>query len=188
MEIKENKFKNFFKRYGLLSFACVLSVGVLLAIGLALPVEPQEEQPVSTGVMQFELPMESAVVIKDYADDRLQFNESLNRWEIHLAIDLASESDSVFSVCNGVVSSVSSNSLDGYMIEIEHADGFVSVYSSLSEDIKVNVGDSVAGGQLIGYASSSAANESLSGGHLHFTLLKDGAEVDPNNYLDLQNK
>ena len=188
MEIKDNKFKNFFKRYGVLTLVCIFSVGVLLAIGLALPVEKEEEQPVNTDVMTFSLPMESAVVVKDYADDRLQFNESLNRWEIHLAIDLVSENDNVFAVCDGVVSSVNSNSLEGCVVEIKHADGFVSVYSSLSEDVKVKVGDSVASGQLIGMASESATNESLDGGHLHFAMLKDGVEIDPNNYLDLQNK
>lgn len=190
MEIKENKFKKFFKRYGALSLACVLSVAVLLGIGLSLPKEqePEEEKPVNSGVIEFCLPMENAVVVKDYADDRLQENASLNRWEIHLAIDLASESDNVFAICDGVVSSVASNSLEGYIIEIEHADGFVSVYSSLSEDVKVNAGDTVKAGQLIGLASTTATNEMLDGSHLHLVMLKDGVEVDPNNYLDLQNK
>ena len=189
MEIKENKFKKFFKRYGALSLACVLSLGVLLGIGLSLPTKEQkEEQPVNTGVVEFALPMKNAVIVKDYADDRLQLNESLNRWEIHLAIDLASENDNVFAIGDGVVASIDSNSLDGYMIKIEHEDGFVSVYSSLSDAVNVKEGDKVLSGQLIGYASTTATNESLGGSHLHLVMLKDGEEVDPNNYLDLQNK
>lgn len=190
MEIKENKFKRFFKRYGALSLACILSLGILLGIGVSLPLEEegQEKQPVNTGVIEFALPMQNAVVVKDYADDRLQLNESLNRWEIHLAIDLASENDNVFAVCDGIVTSVDSNSLEGYIIQIEHDDGFVSVYSSLSDSVNVKEGDKVLSGQLIGYASTTATNESVDGSHLHFVLLKDGVEVDPNNYLDLQNK
>lgn len=189
MEIKENKFKKFFKRYGALSLACVLSFGVLLGIGLSLPVEEKkDEQPVNTGVIEFSLPMENAVVVKDYADDRLQLNESLNRWEIHLAIDLASENDNVFAICDGVVASVDSNSLEGYVVKIEHQDGFVSIYSSLSDAVNVKEGDKVVSGQLIGLASTTATNESVDGSHLHLVMLKDGVEVDPNNYLDLQNK
>lgn len=190
MEIKnESKLKRFFKRYGALSLACVFSVAVLLVIGLVVPQEKeQENEPVNTDVLTFGLPMNNAVVVKDYSDDRLQLNESLNRWEIHLAIDLASENDKVFSVSDGIVASVDSNSLEGYVIKIEHADGFQSVYSSLGEDVKVKAGEKVSAGQEIGVASATAANESVDGGHLHFVLLKDGVEVDPNNYLDLQNK
>ena len=79
-------------------------------------------------------------------------------------------------------------SLDGYVVEISHENGFVSVYSSLSEKVEVKTGDKVSAGQKIGSASDLATNESKTGSHLHFTLLKDGQEVDPNNYIDMQNK
>ncbi len=185
MEIKEEgKFKKLFKRYGALSLACIFSLA--LALGIALGV--QKGEPVSTNNVEFGLPMTDAVIVKDYADDRLQLNESLNRWEIHLAIDLSSENDAVFSIYDGVVDSVESNSLDGYVVTISHSDGFVSVYSSLSDSVQVKEGDSVKKGQQIGNASDSATNESKDGAHLHFVLMKDGVEVDPNNYLDLQNK
>lgn len=187
MEIeKSNKFKKMFKRYGVLGLACVFSIAIALTIAFTVPNDDGKE--VGTDTLKFGLPMSNAVIIKDYADDRLQFNESLNRWEIHLALDLSSENAAVYSVCDGVVSSVESNSLDGYVIKIEHADGFVSVYSSLAEDVKVKVGDKVTRGQQIAIASNTATNESKSGGHLHLMMLKDGKEVDPNNYLDLQNK
>ena len=112
----------------------------------------------------------------------------MKRWEAHLAIDLASENASVFSIYDGVVASVETNSLQGTVVTINHEDGFVSVYGSLADELMVNVGDAVVSGQEIGRASTSATNEIHSGAHLHFTLLKDGETVDPNNYLDLQNK
>lgn len=181
---KENKLKSFFKRYGVLSLACVIAVAVALSIGLNVP----NEKPVSTTDMNFALPMNNAVVAKDFADDRLQFNEALERWEIHLSIDFTSADNAVFSVLDGVVTDVDTNSLDGTYIKIEHSNGFESIYSSLDSDIKVAEGDKVNKGQELGKASDSAKNEIVEGGHLHFTLLKDGQEVDPNNYLDLQNK
>ena len=157
-----------------------------LALGIALGIPKTE--PVTTSNIEFGLPMTNAVVVKDYADDRLQLNESLNRWEIHLAVDMSSENDAVFSIYDGVVDSVDSNSLDGYIVTINHSDGFVSVYSSLSDNVQVKEGDSVRKGQQIGNASDTATNESKDGAHLHFVLMKDGVEVDRNNYLDLQNK
>ena len=186
MEIKkEKKGKNLFKKVGALSLACVFAVGVALTIAFSIP---RGEEVSTENVITFGLPMNNAVVVKDYADDKLQFNESLNRWEIHLSVDLTSEDNLVLAACDGVLTSVDENSLEGYVVEIEHADGFVSVYSSLSENVKVAEGDVVSKGQQIGEASDSAANESATGGHLHFTLFKDGLEVDPNLYLDLQNK
>ena len=176
MEIeKSNKFKKMFKRYGVLGLACVFSIAIALTIAFTVPNDDGKE--VGTDTLKFGLPMSNAVIIKDYADDRLQFNESLNRWEIHLALDLSSENAAVYSICDGVVSSVESNSLDGYVIKIEHADGFVSVYSSLAEDVKVKVGDKVTRGQQIANASNTATNESKSGGHLHLMMLKDGKEL-----------
>lgn len=187
MEIKkESKFMKLFRRYGVLSLACVFCLVIALVVGLT--VTKGEEKPVSTEAIKFSLPMENAVVVKDYANDHLQFNESLNRWEIHLSVDLSSENNNVYSVASGVVTAVSSNSLEGYCVEISHSDGFVSIYSSLNEAVEVSVGDKISAGQKIGSADSTASNESKSGSHLHFTLLKDGEEVDPNNYLDLQNK
>ena len=187
MEIKkESKFLKYFRRNGVLAFACVMCVAIALVIGLTTG--KGNGTPVSTEAIKFSVPMENAVVVKDFADDHLQFNESMNRWEIHLSVDLTSEKGDVFYVANGVVTSVTSNTLDGYVVEISHENGFVSVYSSLSEKVEVKTGDKVSAGQKIGSASDLATNESKTGSHLHFTLLKDGQEVDPNNYIDMQNK
>lgn len=189
MEIKkESKLKKFFKRYGALSLACVLSLSIALGIGLGVSQENGEGEPVSNVDLTFGLPMNNAVVVKDYSEEKLQLNEVLGRYEVHLAVDFASEENQVFSIFGGVVAEVDSNSLDGHYIKIEHDDGLVSVYSSLSDDLKVQEGDLVSKGQLIGFASESSGFEDVEGGHLHFMMLKDGVEVDPNNYLDLQNK
>ena len=179
--------QNRYKKFGALTLA-VVACGVI-ALSVALNVKPKEEggEPVSSDAIQFTSPMSNAVVVKDYADDHLQYNKSLNRWEIHLAVDLASEKSDVYSIGDGVVTSVESNSLDGYVVKIGHSGGYASIYSSLS-DVCLAVGDKVEMGQKIAVASTSATNESADGSHLHLVLLKNGNEVDPNNYLDLQNK
>ena len=186
MEInKTNKFKNFFKRYGVIALAGVFVVAIALTIAFTAVDRGSE---VTTNTLQFEEPMNNAVVLKDYSDTELQYNSVLNRWEAHLGIDFTSEDTSVLSVLEGTVTSVTNNSLEGYVVEITHGDGFVSVYSSLDANVLVAEGDAVAKGQQIGNASNTATNEFTEGNQLHFCLLKDGVEVDPNNYLDLQNK
>ena len=189
MEIKnENKFKRYFKKFGALSLACVFAVAIALTIAFSIPRGAEEGEPVTTTPISFVNPMNNAVVVKDYADNKLQHNESLKRWEIHLAVDLSAEDMTVFSVSEGTVASVTTDALEGSVVTINHKDGFVSVYSSLDSELKVKEGDKVEQGQEIGKATNSAGNEAKEGGHLHFTLYKDGQEVDPNNYLDLQNK
>ncbi len=186
MEIKTNKFKNFFKRYGALALAGVFTVAIALTVALTVGGKASE---VSTTDLTFQTPMNNAEIIKDYSDTKLQYNDILNRWEIHLGIDFTSSTDtSVMSVLDGMVTSVSSNSLEGNIVEITHDNGFVSVYSSLNDNVLVSEGDEVKKGDKIGDASNSAGREFDDETALHFVLFKDGVEVDPNNYLDLGNK
>lgn len=186
MEIKSNKFKDFFKRYGALALAGVFTVAIVLTV--VLTVAGQSTQ-VSTTSLSFQLPMNNAEVIKDYSDTKLQYNDILNRWEIHLGIDFTSPTDnSVMSVLDGTVTDVTNNSLEGYIVEITHDNGFVSVYSSLDENVLVKEGDEVKKGDKIGEASNSASREFDDENALHFVLLQSGVEVDPNIYLDLGNK
>ncbi len=188
-EVKKEK-RNWKKSFGIVLMVALFCGVMSLAVVLNVPggdVE-KETEPVSTKEIEFVVPMSNAVVIKDYADDHLQYNSTLNRWEIHLAVDMASENGDVFACCDGKVLSIESNSLEGNVVKISHDEGFVSVYGSLSDVESLNVGDTVKAGQKIGKADTAAANESSEGGHLHFVLLKNGVEIDPNNYLDMQNK
>ncbi len=187
MEInQENKFKRNLKKFGAVGLGCALVVAFALILAFSIS---NNVNPVSTTPIEFGLPMNNAEVLKDYSDSRLQHVEGTRKYEIHLSMDFASEDKNVLAVCEGVVSNIDTNTLEGTTVTIEHADGFVSVYASLDENIHVKKGDTVRKGQKIGEASQSSGYESgMERDHLHFTLFKDGVEVDPNNYLDLQSK
>lgn len=187
MEIgKEKKFVEFLKKYGI-----YVAVGVVVfAVALIFTLLATLNGSVKTGGgnLSFILPMENASVIKDYSDTELQENETLNQWEAHMAVDLTSTNSDVFAVLDGTVASVKYDYLNGYTITINHSDGFVSIYSSLAEQVSVAAGDKVSAGQKIGSASESASGELDLGSHLHFTLLLNEDHVDPNDYLNLQAK
>lgn len=186
MEIKSNKFKNFCKRYGALTLAGVFTVAIALTVALTVGASTNQ---VSTSNLSFQVPMNNAEIIKDYSDQKLQYNAMVNKWEIHLGIDFTSPTDSsVMAVLDGEVTDVSSNSLEGNVVEITHDNGFKSVYSSLGDEVLVKEGDVVKKGDKIGEASNSAGREFDDENALHFVLMKDGVEVDPNEYLDLGNK
>ena len=59
------------------------------------------------------------------------------------------------------------------VMEITHSGGFTSVYQGLS-DVDVSVGDQVNTGDLIGTTAD---------GELTFSLLLNGTEVNPLEYL-----
>ena len=89
---------------------------------------------------------------------------------------------------DGTVASVNYDYLNGYTVTINHADGFVSIYSSLEEAVDVKEGDTVTAGEKIGKASETATSELELGSHLHFTLKLGDDYVNPNSYLNLELK
>lgn len=190
MELKaENKFITFVKRFGYYILGGILLLALILTVTLvSVFSNTAPTVDVDTAPLVFGLPTNGATVIKDYSDTKLQFNETLNKWESHFSVDLVGDDTSVLAVLDGTVSGVDYRYMAGYVITIDHADGFSSVYASLDENVNVKVGDSVVKGQKIGEMSTSAVGESTYGTHLDFTLKQNGVEVDPNNYISLQNK
>jgi murein DD-endopeptidase MepM/ murein hydrolase activator NlpD len=63
----------------------------------------------------------------------------------------------------------------GYIVIIEHPEGYESRYAHLDK-ILVKEGRRVKKGELVGLAGSSGRS---TGTHIHFELLKDGKRVDP---------
>lgn len=95
------------------------------------------------------------------------------------------KSDEVFDVVailEGTITGVSENTLLGKIVEVTHSNNLVSTYQSLSE-VAVVEGDKVLQGQVIG--KSGVANISTDlGNHLHFELIHNGENVNPENYYD----
>ena len=191
----KNKFTSFMKKYGTYCVAGVLVLAMAVTIIVAgahssqVKVDDNEQSvETSTTVLTFGMPMENATLIKDYSLNELFLNSTLGRWEFHDGIDLTSTDLKVYSVADGVVTNVSENSIDGVSITVKHSDKLQSVYSSLSNDVLVKVGDEVKKGDQLGEVDKTATAEASDGKHLHFKMIEDGKSIDPANYLELQNK
>jgi len=95
----------------------------------------------------------------------------------HLGIDIAAgEGAPVYATDSGVVTAMG-NDESGYgnVIQIDHRNGYVTVYAHLNA-IGVKMCQSVHAGERIGAAGSTG---NATGAHLHFEVLQDDWSVDP---------
>lgn len=86
----------------------------------------------------------------------------------------------VNAILDGKVIDVKEDDILGNVITIEHNNGIVSVYQSVS-DIKVKKDDVVKQGDIIAISSTSNISTDL-GNHLYFELIINGTNVDPEDY------
>ena len=175
------KYSYYFALAGLILFLCV-------AIVLTSVLSNKDDQTTPTGstVISFDMPVMNATILKGYSDTELQYNSVMNVWETHKAIDFYAEvGANVYAVYAGTVKDITTNLLDGTVITIDHGDGLVTTYGSLSSDVKVKVGDLIAKGDVIGTASNTSTSETTSDGQVHFEVWKDGNLVNPSNYINI---
>jgi len=147
------------------------------------------EQTASQAIV-FATPVLNAEIIKGYSATELQYSATMKQWEAHKAIDFGTlDQADVYCAFDGTIESISNPYLMGTTIVINHGNNLKTVYSSLDiEGVDVNEGDKVKKGEVIGKTSKSAQSESADGNHLHFEVLLDNKKVDPNQYLNLENK
>jgi murein DD-endopeptidase MepM/ murein hydrolase activator NlpD len=102
-------------------------------------------------------------------------------WSGHLGIDIAAATGApVYAADSGVV--VYSGSISGgygYMVMIDHGNGFHTLYAHNSQ-LVARCGQNVGQGQTIAYAGSTGNS---TGPHLHFEIRYMGAFVNPWDYL-----
>lgn len=95
----------------------------------------------------------------------------------HPGIDIAAGMGApIYAADSGMVRSEGNdNSGYGNVVEIDHGNGYSTVYAHLSV-IGVRACQSVSAGQWIGAAGSTGNS---SGAHLHFEVMKDGQYINP---------
>ena len=102
----------------------------------------------------------------------------------HLAVDIVlPKGTPVKAVADGTVVLSSFTADTGYVILIEHTQGFLSAYKH-NETLFKEQGDLVKSGEVI--ANSGSTGTLTTGPHLHFELWSDGYPVNPVDYIDFE--
>lgn len=127
---------------------------------------------------------ENAYVTNEYSMDSLIYSVTLDQYMVHCGVDIEAPADTqVLAAADGTVTAVYTDDRYGNSVEITHDGGFITIYSNLSEASMVEVGDTVKAGDIIGGIGTTGLFEALEPAHLHLELLKDGAYVDPMEYI-----
>ena len=133
--------------------------------------------------LSFAKPVEGEIV-RDFAVDSLIFSETLQEWTTHTGIDIKADKTTVVkSAEKGTVKSIKNDPRYGLTVVVEHENGFKTVYSNLLTSEFVVEGEKIEKGQSIGTVGNTAAFEIADEPHLHFEMIKDSTQVDPNIYI-----
>ncbi len=98
----------------------------------------------------------------------------------HTGVDIAAAYGTpIRAAADGVVISASHREAYGYTVEIDHGFGIGTLYAHCSR-LLVAEGDLVERGEIIARMGSTGR---ATGPHLHYEVLRDGVQVNPEDYL-----
>lgn len=171
--------------------------GVMLPEAAPVSENWQEHQPPALPVMELIAPATQRVqpaVLRSDPLLQLQFpvlppvagfmTRGFDARSGHYGIDLAVEAGTVVrSIGSGYVIFADWTQAGGFVIIVQHADGYVSLYKHNQRLLK-QVGDRVRDREAI--ALSGNTGEITTGPHLHFELWRHGLAQDPLNYFVIQ--
>lgn len=109
-------------------------------------------------------------------------NPILGKPELHNGLDIGvKEGTAVFAVQNGTVTEVKKSTTYGNYIKYETDKGLIIMYAHLKKVI-VKVNTKVKQGQVVAYSGNTGLS---TGAHLHYSIIKNGKEIDPMPYVKL---
>lgn len=104
---------------------------------------------------------------------------------IDMGRDFSKPQTAILAVKKGTVSSNYWNAYRGWVITINHGDGYTTLYQHLASSSPCKVGTVVKAGQKIGVMGNSSDKKVLKVSvHLHFELRKNGTPINPEPYVN----
>lgn len=131
---------------------------------------------------QMEWPVNGNILL-DYNMDQTVYFPTLDQYKLSPAIAVkASEGTPVLASVPGTVYSIEENAQTGTTVTMELGSGYQAIYGQLT-DLKVEEGQTVEKGTVIGSVAAPTKYYSEEGSNLYFAMKKNGEPVDPIAYL-----
>lgn len=116
-----------------------------------------------------------------YRPTRGMISKQFNADQKHFGIDLIAETgESILATLDGTIILSAYTAEDGYVIEVQHNQDFISIYKHCGSLLK-KTGDTVKAGEAIALAGMKQADENDT--QLHFELWRKGKAVNPELYI-----
>lgn len=132
---------------------------------------------------EFKMPV-TGEIVKEFANNKLVYSSTLDVWATHNGIDIKADKTTVVKAsAEGKVASIKNDPRYGLTVIIEHVNGYKTVYANLLSTEFVVEGETVKQGQSIGTVGNTASFEISDEPHLHFELLKENEQQDPELFL-----
>lgn len=121
-------------------------------------------------------PLEYRRISSRFSNGR--FHPILKRWRAHRGVDYAAATGTpIMATSDGVVVHRGPKGSFGNAVEIRHPNGWITRYAHLSGFRRgVVLGTRVRQSDIIGYVGMTGL---AAGPHLHYEILRDGAQIDP---------
>ena len=142
-----------------------------------------ETKTVTVKDPEFKMPVEGSIM-KEFADNKLVYSNTLDVWTTHNGIDISADKTTVVKAsAEGTVKSIKNDPRYGLTVIIEHTNGYKTVYSNLLSTEFVVEGEKVKQGQSIGTVGTTSAFEVSDEPHLHFEIIKNNEQLNPELYI-----
>ncbi|MBR3596906.1 MAG: M23 family metallopeptidase [Clostridia bacterium] len=146
--------------------------------------EPLQESTTESREVLFYTPLSNGIAA-DYSMGYPVFSQTMKDYRTHNGVDfMGVKGESVRTVAEGTVVSVSKDELWGNTVTIDHGNGIVSSISGLADEALISEGSSVYSETVIGVVGDIPV-EKEEPAHVHLEMRVNGALTDPLEILGL---
>lgn len=127
----------------------------------------------------------SGNVLMDYSPDALIYDETLDLYRTNSSISIGAQpAEEVLAAAGGVVQEIGDSEQLGHYVVLDNGNGYLTTYGQLTQEELVEVGETVAQGEVIGHVGEPTWYSSALGTHISFTVTVNGETISPLDVLE----